>query len=55
MDQGAARPEGEGLESSELTEAQQNPVAFSYRLGANLPLDDNARQQLLSTDSLVHR
>ena len=28
---------------------------FSYRLGANLPLDDHARQQLLSMNSLVQR
>jgi hypothetical protein len=33
----------------------QDPVTFSYRLGANLPLSDEERQRLLSVDSLVLR
>ena len=28
---------------------------FSFRLGANLPLDDAARQELLDMQSVVHR
>ncbi len=31
------------------------PVAFSFRLAANLPLDDKARQELLSMQSAVYR
>ncbi|GAB5032748.1 protein cereblon [Nannochloropsis oceanica] len=31
------------------------PVAFSFRLAANLPLDDIARQELLSMESAVYR
>lgn len=32
-----------------------DPNLFSFRLGANLPLDDAARQELLNVQSVVHR
>lgn len=35
--------------------AALDPSAFSYRLAANLPLDDEARQDLLSLPSAAER
>lgn len=34
---------------------EEDPVAFSYRLAANLPLEDIARQRLLSAENVVYR
>jgi len=37
------------------TAGGQDPVAFSFRLAANLPLDDEQRQKLLAAESVVDR
>ncbi len=42
-------------EGHDETSEEEDPVAFSYRLAANLPLTDAMRLQLLSTESVVYR
>jgi len=45
----------EGGREEDVVGVAVEPVAFSFRLAANLPLDDKARQELLSMESVVYR
>lgn len=50
-----AQEEQEQPPSSLPSTMTADPVAFSFRLAANLPLDDELRQRLLAADTLVDR
>lgn len=47
--------EQEQEQASSLPAVPADPVAFAFRLAANLPLDDELRQRLLAADTLVDR
>jgi len=51
----ASEDECKGPADTEEPIEEQDPLAFSFWLGANLPLTDSARQQLLAQDSLFLR
>jgi hypothetical protein len=52
---GLAELAQEGDEEQQPPSASLDPVAFSFRLAANLPLGDELRQQLLAAESLIDR
>lgn len=51
----AEEQEGEDGREEDVVGVAVEPVAFSFRLAANLPLEDKTRQALLSMDSVVYR